>query len=167
MSKKNVLYVIGLAALMSSAALAGSASANLTPSTTITNNCVITGGSLNFSSYDPLGGAAVTGNTTFAIQCTNLMTAPNVLLNQGLNDNTGTLAAPARRLIATVGETPYYLNYNLYSDTFTTVWEGVTGVTSPTPNGTAQNMTVYGKIASGQNVPAGTYSDTVVISVNF
>jgi spore coat protein U-like protein len=163
-----MLSVLGLATLMTSAALAGTASGTLTPGTTITNNCIITGGSLSFSAYDPLGGAAVTGNTTFSIQCTNLMSAPSVLMDQGLNDNTGTLAAPARRMLATVDSTSYYLNYNLYSNAgASTVWEGVTGVTSPTPNGTAQNMTVYGKIASGQNVPAGSYSDTVTISVNF
>ena len=170
MSKRNILSAIALAALMSTAVLATTVSANLAPSATVANNCVIVGGSLVFGTYDSLAGTAVTGSTTFSIQCTDLMTAPNILMDQGQNDNSGTLAAPARRLTTAVSSTNYYLNYNLYSDSgYSTVWEGVTGVVSPTPDGLAHNVTVYGKIAAGQhaNVPAGTYNDTVVISVVF
>jgi spore coat protein U-like protein len=29
------------------------------------------------------------------------------------------------------------------------------------------NIPVYGRIAAGQSVPAGTYSDTVTITLNF
>lgn len=168
MFKKHAISLMGLAALISSAALASTTvSANLTPQTTVTNNCIIVGGSLTFSNYDPLGGAQVDGSTTFSIQCTDLMTAPNILMDGG-NSNTGTLSAPARRMKATVSATDYFLNYNLYSDNAGgTVWEGSTGVASPTPDGTAHNVTVYGRIAASQNVPAATYGDTVVISVVF
>jgi spore coat protein U-like protein len=34
-------------------------------------------------------------------------------------------------------------------------------------SGPAQPISIYGSIPAGQNVPAGTYTDTVIISVNY
>jgi spore coat protein U-like protein len=59
------------------------------------------------------------------------------------------------------------LSYALYSDSArTTVWGG-TGVAAPTPTGTAQTSTVYGRIAAGQNKPVGEYADTVTATDTF
>ncbi|MFM6073490.1 MAG: spore coat protein U domain-containing protein, partial [Dolichospermum sp.] len=38
---------------------------------------------------------------------------------------------------------------------------------SHTGTGNASNITVYGRIGRGQNVPAGSYTDTVVATVTF
>ena len=173
MSKKSIICVMALSAWMSSAAWAsGSANANITPSATITNNCLITGGSLSFGAYDPLGGAAVTATTTIGVQCTNGMTAPYVTLGQGLHAATGsTDAAPLRQLNNGSSGAINNLTYNLYTTSSYDsgpVWDNVTGVQSPTPSGSSQNMTVYGKITSGQSTAvAGTYNDTVVATVSF
>ena len=164
---RNIVSILCLPALMSSAALASTATANLTPSATITNNCTVTGNPIAFGAYNPLTGAEVTQTATISVTCTNGMTAPPVTLGQGLHAATGsTDAAPLRQLNASVG---HDLTYNLYSEnTYTTVWENVTGVASPTPNGSAQNMTVYGKIDAGQTTASvGTYTDTVVVTVTF
>jgi spore coat protein U-like protein len=170
MKIKNVFPMIGLAVLMSSAALAGESHDNLTAQTVISNACIITGGSLSFDPYDPLGGAQVDASTTISVQCTNLMTAPYIKMDQGANHTGGSLSAPVRRLKTTaqISSTDYYLSYNIYSDSpGGTVWDGVTGVQAPSPNGNARTMNVYGRIAASQNVPAATYSDTVVVSVTF
>ena len=37
----------------------------------------------------------------------------------------------------------------------------------PTGTGAAQILSVYGRIGAGQNVPAASYSDTVVVTVTF
>jgi spore coat protein U-like protein len=64
-----------------------------------------------------------------------------------------------------------FLTYELYQDsTHTTVWsDSGTGLLSPVaaPSRAARNFTVYGRVASAQDVPAGNYSDTVVATVNF
>lgn len=167
MYKKNIFLLLSVAALLSSAALATTATANLTPSATITNACTITGNAMPFGAYNPATGAAVTTSATISVTCTNGMTAPPITMGQGLNAATGsTDAAPLRQLNASAG---HNLTYNLYSDAGdTTVWNNSTGVTSPTPTGSAQNMTVYGKIDSGQTTAiAGTYGDTVVVTVTF
>jgi spore coat protein U-like protein len=44
-----------------------------------------------------------------------------------------------------------------------------TGLLSPVaaPSKAARNFTVYGRVTSNQDIPAGSYSDTVVATVNF
>jgi spore coat protein U-like protein len=62
-----------------------------------------------------------------------------------------------------------YLSYSLYQDSnHTTVWGDTAGTgVSHTGTGTATNITVYGRVAGAQNVPAATYNDTVVATVTF
>ena len=88
-------------------------------------------------------------------------------MGQGSNANTGsTDAAPIRRLKD--GGTDY-LSYQLYSDNgYSTVWGNTAGTSvAHTGTGTQTALTVYGSIAAGQSVPAGSYSDTVVATVTF
>jgi spore coat protein U-like protein len=64
------------------------------------------------------------------------------------------------------------LNYNLYTTTArTTVWgngTAGTGVLAGTGTGIVQAVTVYGRVASGQtSVPAGSYVDTVSVTVTY
>ena len=64
-----------------------------------------------------------------------------------------------------------YLTYELYQDAGrTTVWgTSGAGLYSPgaAPSKVARNFTVYGRVASDQDVPAGSFNDTVVATVNF
>jgi spore coat protein U-like protein len=62
-----------------------------------------------------------------------------------------------------------FLSYNFWqTNTYSagTVWDGVTGVayTGTGPGGT---VTLYGEIPATQNVPAGTYLDTVTVTITF
>ncbi len=168
MFKRNIFPLLGIAALMSSAALAvTTATANITPSATVTATCLITGNPLAFGAYDPLVGTAIFQTTTISVQCTNGMDAPQITMDQGQNPQGGSnLATPLRQMTnGAAGR----LTYNLYSDDGSSVvWEGVTGVAGPTPNGAAQTMTVFGKVDANQStVPAGTYNDTVIVTVTF
>lgn len=167
MFKKNILSLLGAAALLSSAALAATATANITPSATVTATCVVTGNPMPFGAYDPFTGTAILHSTTISVTCTTGMTPPPITMDQGLHPGTSsTVAAPLRQLSNGAAG---LLTYNLYSDEGSTVvWEGTTGVTSPTPTGSAINMDVFGKIDAGQTtVPAGTYNDTVIVTATF
>jgi spore coat protein U-like protein len=166
MHKRNILGILGCAVLLSSAALAVTATANLTSSASITDTCSITGNSIAFGAYNPFTGVAVAQSATISVTCVTGMPPPPITMGQGLHAQaSSTEAVPLRQL--NVGTAN--LTYNLYSNALATVpWENVTGVTSPVPTGSAQNMTVYGKIDAGQTTAiAGNYTDTVIVTVTF
>ena len=65
------------------------------------------------------------------------------------------------------------LTYNLFRDAaFTTVWGDGSGTTGQyqignPPNNTDVPLTVYGRVPALQDVSAGSYSDTVIATINF
>ncbi|MHC5720017.1 MAG: Csu type fimbrial protein, partial [Nostoc sp.] len=63
----------------------------------------------------------------------------------------------------------HVLGYLLYQDSgYLTIWGNDSGSGKvDTANGQSNIYTVYGKIPGGQNVPAGSYGDTVHATVIF
>ena len=63
------------------------------------------------------------------------------------------------------------LNYNLYLDPgHSQIWGDGTGGTMrhvSVSNSQPANLTIFGRIPPGQDVSAGTYSDTIIVTVNF
>ncbi|HEV2271319.1 MAG TPA: spore coat U domain-containing protein [Steroidobacteraceae bacterium] len=153
----------------SSATQAGTATSSLSVTATVSANCTITTAPVAFGAYDPIVTNATNpldGTGTVTVTCTN-GSAVAVTLGQGTNAAGGsTDAAPARQMKDAGTD---LLAYTLYQDSGrTTVWGNTVGTSvSDTGNGTAQSLTVYGAVAAGQNVPAGSYSDTVVATVTF
>lgn len=153
----------------SNAGATGSATANLSVTASVTANCTITTSPVAFGAYDPVvtnASTALNGTGTVSVTCTN-GASTTVTLGQGSNADTGsTDAVPARRL--SDGATDF-LSYTLYSDTGRSVVWGNTSLTglADTGNGLSQALTVYGAVAAGQNVPAGSYSDTVIATISF
>jgi spore coat protein U-like protein len=166
---------LGLAATVSGMAIvaagfgqtasAATATANLGVSATVTNNCTISTAALAFGSYDPVGTHASTnldGTGTVIVACTKGAVAT---VGLGLGSNA---SGSTRRMTDGASE---FLTYELYQDAGrTTVWgNSGAGLYSPgaAPSKAARNFTVYGRVASNQDVAAGSYSDTVVATVNF
>jgi spore coat protein U-like protein len=153
--------VIGSARSLS----AGSATANLTVTATVGPNCTITTAPVAFGAYDPVVVNATTSDDdvgTISIACTK-GTVATIGLGLGAN-----VSGTTRRM---KDATTDYLTYELYLDsTRATVW-GTTGVNlfsaGAAPSKVARPFSVYGRIPSGQDVPAGSYTDTVVATVNF
>jgi spore coat protein U-like protein len=153
------------AAAFGTAASAATATANLGVSATVTNNCTISTAALAFGSYDPVVAHASTnldGTGTVIVACTKGATAT---IGLGLGSN----ASGSIRRMKDSGTN--YITYELYQDSGrSTVWGTAGGaLLSPgaAPSKTARNFTVYGRVASNQDVPAGSYNDTVVATVNF
>jgi spore coat protein U domain-containing protein, fimbrial subunit CupE1/2/3/6 len=143
--------------------------ANLSVTASVTANCTIATTPVAFGAYDPIttnASTALNGSGSVSITCTSGASA-TVTLGQGSNANAGsTDTAPLRRM--SDGGTNF-LSYSLYQDTGrTTAWgnTGPTGVAS-TGTGAVASLTVYGAVSGGQNVPAGSYTDTVVATVTF
>jgi spore coat protein U-like protein len=144
---------------------AASASANLSVSATVSNNCTISTTAVAFGSYDPVVAHAssdLDGTGTVTVACTKGATAT---VGLGL----GTNASGSTRRMKDAGTN--YLTYELYQDSGrATVWGNSGGaLLSPpaAPSKAPRNFSVYGRIAANQDVPAGTYTDTVVATVNF
>jgi spore coat protein U-like protein len=159
-----------IAAASATPAMAGTATSNLGVGANVTNNCTISTTPIVFGAYDPIGTNAssmLDKNGSVSITCTTGASA-TIKLSQGNNAATGsTDALPQRRLKH--ASTDNYLIYQIFQDSsWSTVWGNTenTGV-SETGSGAAQSKTVYGRIAAAQNVPTGTYSDTVVAEVAF
>jgi spore coat protein U-like protein len=155
-----------LALLASAAAQAGTATANLSVSANITANCTISTTDVAFGAYDPISANASTPLTaTGAVNttCTNGASVV-VTLDQGANAGSGsTSAVPVRRM----ANGSSFMNYGLYSDNGDTdTFDGVTGVTVA-GTGAQVGTPVYGSIPAGQNLPTGSYTDTVVATVTF
>ncbi|CAM3197035.1 Spore coat protein U domain-containing protein [Deinococcus saxicola] len=165
----RILAAVLTLAVTGSFASAGSNTGSLAPSATVTGNCTVTGSTLAFGAYD----YAVT-NRTANVDQTSLVTllctsgtVGTVRLGQGANAGTGsTDAVPARRLVSGTD----FLNYALFSDSpGGTVWGNTTatGKVNAAGTGANQTLTVYGRVAGGQNVPVGNYTDTVIVTVDF
>jgi len=147
--------------LLSQTDIANSATVtdNLAVSATVAGACTINSvANLDFGAY-----TNVQSDTTADINytCTTPLTSASVNLGNGNNYS-------ANRRLESGGN---YLTYTLYSDAGRTVaWTSDAGddqdITANI-NSTPTNITVYGRIAAGAGTTAGTYSDSVVVTVTY
>jgi spore coat protein U-like protein len=138
--------------------------ANLNVSASISPSCVISTSALAFGAYDAVAANAASprnGSGSVHVTCTKDAEA-SVALDVGENDASG-----ARRM---TDDGTNFLAYSLWQDSTRsdTPWGSGDDAKAIQGTGSNQDITVYGKIASGQNgVPAGDYSDVVIATVTF
>jgi spore coat protein U-like protein len=153
--------VAGVAAYTQRVDAALATPVNVAISANVAANCVLTAGSLAFGAYDPLVANDTTPldqTGTFTIRCVKGVTA-DVGLGDGLN--TGRQMSDGGTEL---------LDYELYQDAGrTTVWTdaGAGRYSYTAANRSATTLTIYGRVAAGQDVAAGSYTDTVVASAEF
>lgn len=152
------------AACAASPAFASTTAGNtLGVSATVTSNCSVSTSPVAFGNVDVTTGSAVNGSGNLLVTCTN-GTAWSAAADAGL----GTGASLATRKMASGAD---LLDYALYTDSGRTTLfgDGVTGATvDDTGTGSQQSKTVYGKVlASQQSAPAGSYADTVTVTVTY
>jgi spore coat protein U-like protein len=155
-----VLVTFGLA---STSAFSATVTSTMPVKIIIQNACNVSTAPtlLDFGTQGPLV-ANVDSTATITLTCTTGATY-NVGLDGG---GAGAANINARRMINgtnTVG-------YQLYRDTGrTTVWGNTVGTdTQPgTGNGTAQTLTVFGRVPPQTTPPAATYNDTVNVTVTY
>ena len=153
---------------LSATSYAGTASSNMAVQTTVAMACTISAGALTFGSYDPTASADNDATAAITSTCT-AGGAAKITMSEGAAPITGSTTAVPKRAMKTSGETPQMLAYHLYSNTDrTTVWGNTEGTGKAiTADGSAQNFTAYGRIAQGQTVGAGTFSDSVLVTLNY
>ncbi len=143
-------------------------------------SCTLPGGvSLNFGNYDDTSTSNTDVSTTFTVSCCRNPPGSNDTLSVALGPSTNSTAAnriTTRQMKNTVNADR--MTYQLYSGSFGgTIWgDGVIGGSVVTqaistntncPGSTVftVNSAIFGRIAPQQAVSAGTYSDSLTISI--
>jgi spore coat protein U domain-containing protein, fimbrial subunit CupE1/2/3/6 len=142
-------FAVALAALVSSLALSGTAQAACT---------ISAGGAVSFGNYDWTFATPTDTVGSMTYTCTS---AALVFLSTGSSGNYTT-----RTMLSGVD----VLNYNLYVDAARTqVWGDLFngGTISVAPAGVPARLDVYGRIPAGQNVPTGSYTDSITVTFFF
>jgi spore coat protein U-like protein len=137
-----------------------------TVTATVSAECTVSTATLNFGPYDPVAAnlaAPKDSTSVINVYCTKT-TLATVALDNGL-----WLSGGNRRVNGTtLGD---FLNYQLYTDAGRSViWNAVN-----TDSGTSTSklipinggFTAYGRIFQGQDVRADSYSDTILVTVNY
>jgi spore coat protein U-like protein len=153
----------GLAVLVGGAAHAATATANLGVQITITAACTLTGGTLNFGNQGILA-ANIDQSATMGVTCTNT-TPYTVGLDKGANG-----ASVTTRKMKGGATNTEFVNYSLFSDAGrVTNWGTTIGTdtVAGTGNGSAQTISVYGRVPAQATGSPGAYTDTVTITVTY
>ena len=132
-------------------------------------SCTISAGAMTFASYDPTAAADNDATATITSTCTTGGAAV-ITMGQGSRAQVGsTDAIPLRAMFNGDEGGPEDLDYHLYSDSAGgTVWGNTAGTGKAiTADGTAQNFTAYGRIPKNQTVGAGSFSDSVAVTLTY
>jgi spore coat protein U-like protein len=156
--------VFGACAAFATPASAGTQSANLGVSATVTANCSVSTTAVGFGTVDTLSASEKLGTGSVSVTCTS-----GASWTAAADIGAGSGATFATRRMTSSGNT---LNYTLYTDSNRTiVWGDGTGTTATVGNtgsGSAQAFTVYGRVPGGQSsAPAGSYADTVGVTITY
>ena len=142
------------------------AGSNLSVTANVTANCTVSTSPVAFGSVNTLSASNVDASGGITVTCTS-GTAWTAAADAGTGSGASLLT---RRMTPATGTTA--LNYSLYTDSGrTTVWgdgTSTTGTIGDSGTGSAQAITIYGRVPSGQGVvPAGSYADTVAVTVSY
>lgn len=146
-------------------AVAGTATSSFNVTATVIDVCAVSTADLGFGTYSPIAGSALDGTTTITVTCT-LGTPYNVRLDGGGHSG-GSVSTRKMQRTSGGSET---MNYSLFRNVGRTQNWGETDNTdtlSATGTGVSQGHTVYGRIPASENVPTGSYSDTVNVTVSY
>jgi spore coat protein U-like protein len=118
--------------------------------------CTVQSAGLVFGGYDSLSPAPLDGVGDINVDCD-----AETSFTVGLGGASGTGARQMQKGAAA-------LAYNIYTDASRTfVWGEGVAQNAVSATGTTVDLPVYGRIPAHQNVPAGEYVDTIVITVSY
>lgn len=133
-------------------------------------DCTLNTLTMAFGTYAPLGADMTTPLEvagSFKVKCTGGTGNYSITANNGVNSASATsTCATATCTRAMLTGASSYVSYDLYSDSgYTTVWNATNPI-SGSASGTV-TIPIYGYIPAGIAETAGSYSDTVTVTVTF
>jgi spore coat protein U-like protein len=173
MKKFKVAVSLSVAALIGSLlaptlSLAQFKTQNMPVQAQVNANCnFTTSNTMTFTGYDPSdpAGANLDGTVLLGVRCTR---GAAVTIGIGPGGNPAAVAGSTRAM--RIGATANVLGYDFYHEAGrTTLWTDTgAGLYSFSPATNAPtSITIYGRVPGAQDVPAGTYTDTVLVTVNY
>ena len=169
-----------LALLISAASLilpayATSTTTNMNVTATISATCTMSNTDLDFGDYDATGTNSsrdLLATATISTSCTS--GTNGVISMSGGSHVLFCTSSKCHRQMANQDETSF-LRYNIYTNeslSWGSVWSDNTSATNEVVqvigSGVSQNTTVYGEITKNQrNAAAGSYTDTITITLNY
>jgi spore coat protein U-like protein len=176
---QTIFKVMVLSALLISTAslnlpvYAFTTTADMNVSADINASCIMSSTDLDFGDYDATGvnvTADLTATATISTTCTS---GANGVVTMGQGEHVFyCISNNCIRRMANSEETSH-LTYQIYTDAgYSVVWNHNPGdmrsVANVTGSGASQGRTVYGKIPKNQiNATAGSYSDTIIITLTY
>jgi spore coat protein U domain-containing protein, fimbrial subunit CupE1/2/3/6 len=151
--------VLTFALATAPASRAATVTATMPVSAVVVASCAVQADPLDFGNYS---GLKLAQQTTLSVVCSR-----DTAYNVGLNAGTGTGATTTTRVMTGGTGT---LDYQLFQNAaHTTNWGNTVGndTVEGRGSGLEQTLTVYGQIPSGQFPPAGSYSDTITVTVTY
>jgi spore coat protein U-like protein len=149
--------LIATAIACSTNAFAESKTANFDVKVQVLSTCSISASNMTFSSITTGTTSNTDATSSLTVNCSQ-GTPYTVSLDGGKNYSAG------RRLASGAS----YINYYFYSDAGrSSEWDSA-APQSGTGSGSDQNVTVYGRIPSGQSIGyTGSYADTVIATITY
>lgn len=134
------------------------------------NNLTISTTALAFGVYDPTNTTAATSTISIIAQCnksSDTLPPLSIAINAGDSGSFST-----RHMNGTGSAAGATLNYQLFSNVSdTTIWGDGTGGTTTVSGGAgssySQIFVGYGVMPTGQYTTAGSYSDTLIVTVTY
>lgn len=134
-------------------------------------NCTVSANPVAFGAYNPNSATPVDSVGNVQVSCT-LAGMVSVFVSYQILLSTGFSPSFSPR---TIINGAYTLSYNLYINAGRSmIWGDGTGGSSTISDSyllglqtVIRNYPVYGRISAAQNVPAGNYSDTITVTVNY
>lgn len=139
----------------------GNSSSTFSATATVVSSCNVSATNLNFGSTSILA-SNIDAASSVSVQCTN-STPYTVSLNGGNSGATD----PTQRKMSSGGN---QITYGLYRDAGRSLaWGNNIGSNTlgGTGTGSAQALTVYGRVAPQSTPPAATYQDTIVVTITY
>lgn len=148
----------------------GTDTENMSVSANVHTSCVIDSASeLAFGTYD---NSAISTTSTILVTCVAADAKAALALGDGENWIAGA-GAPQPRRLKSAQTADHFLTYNLkVTNASGTCWGGTNTCSTAhsedvTQNAEQQTFTVYGSIPASQGLYAGSYSDSVLVTVTF
>lgn len=134
------------------------------PTATVINSCQVSTSNINFGSASSLGGV-LHANGSVSVTCTM---SDNYTITLGTGSTSGATLTDRRMQ----GPGSNVAHYELYtSSAYSTIWgdgvSGGTGNVTGVGNATQQTHTVYGQVQAQTTPALGSYSDAVIVTVNY